>query len=350
VSDTISVVAKVSICIPTYNGARYLEACLESVLCQTYKNIEILAVDDGSADGTLDILEHYAVNDHRIRLIRNEHNLGLVGNWNRCIELARGEWIKFVFQDDLIAPECLERMLQAARPDSSLVFCRRDFIFEEGTTQSTRDAYLAGKALVKRLFPDSSTITARQFSELVLNNMERNLIGEPSVVMLHKRVFKEFGNFNPHLIVSCDTEYWIRVGIHTGVIPVADNLASFRVHGNSVSAQSLLQRDYRTNVLDGLVMLHEVVFNSRYEPLREVAANLSVDLTQQFRSKALWAYGLAKRAAGDVANPDSSLLREWQDVAVHFRGLSTVPLRYSLLRQWRILVGRYRTLLGLGRG
>lgn len=338
---------KVTIAIPTFNGEKYLEECLKSVLSQTFRNFEVLIIDDHSTDGTLIIAQEFAKQDSRIRVLRNENNLGLVGNWNRCVKLSKGEWIKFVFQDDLIAPECLERMLHAARPDSSLVFCHRDFIFEEGTTQSTRDAYHAVKALVARLFPDSSPVTARQFSELVLNNMERNLIGEPTVVMLHKRVFQEFGDFNPHLIVSCDTEYWIRVGIHTGVIPVAENLASFRVHGDSVSARSLLQRDYRMNVLDGLAMLHEAVFDSRYAPLREVATDLSVNLTQKFRSKALWAYGLAKRAARDGANPDSSLLMEWQDVAVHFKGLSTVPLRYSLLRQWRIFVGRCRALLGL---
>lgn len=341
--------SKVSICIPTYNGARYLEACLDSVLSQTYKDIEILVVDDGSTDTTPEILERYAVRDQRIRLVHNEHNLGLVGNWNRCIELARGEWIKFVFQDDLISPECLELMLHAARPDSSLVFCRRDFIFEEGTPQSKRKSYLEGKSLVERLFHDSTPVTARQLSELALNHMGRNFIGEPTVVMLHKRVFQEFGDFNPHLIVSCDTEYWIRVGIHTGVIPVPENLASFRVHSDSVSGRSFLLRDYRMNVLDGLAMLHEAVFNPRYAPLREVAADLSVDLTQQFRSKALWAYGLAKRAAGNGANPDSSLLREWQEVAAHFRHISSTPLQYSLLRKWRIFVGRCRALLGLER-
>ncbi|CAG9932790.1 glycosyltransferase family 2 protein [Candidatus Nitrotoga arctica] len=337
----------ISICIPTYNGEKYLAQCLDSVRAQTYSDFEVLVVDDCSSDTTFEIASEYATRDSRIRVLRNERNLGLVHNWNHCIELTQGEWIKFVFQDDLIAPTCLERMLHAVQPDSVLVFCRREFIFEEGTTQSILDYYLAEKALVERLFPNSTPVTARQFSELVLNNLGRNLIGEPSVVMLHKRVFQEFGNFNSHLIVSCDLEYWVRVGIHAGVVPVPEYLASFRVHGASVSARSLLQRNYRMNVLDGLVLFHEAVFNSRYAPLREVAAYLSVNLAQQFRSKALWAYGLAKRAARNGTNPDGSLLNEWQDVAIHFKGLSSVPLRYSLLRQWHLIVWHCRTLLGL---
>ena len=104
---------RVSVCIPTYNGALYLQECMESILGQTFVGIEILAVDDRSSDKTRAILDSFAKRDARVRILSNARNLGLVGNWNRCIELAQGEWIKFVFQDDWIAPECLERMLDA---------------------------------------------------------------------------------------------------------------------------------------------------------------------------------------------------------------------------------------------
>lgn len=339
----------VSICVPTYNGGQYLTECLESIQAQSWRDFEVLILDDCSTDNTKAIALDFASMDERFKVISNAANLGLVGNWNRCVELARGAWIKFVFQDDLIAPACLERMVAAARPDSSLVFCRRDFIFEEGTTPSVRVAYLGGKSLVERLFPDSTPVSARRFSEMVLDNMERNLIGEPTVVMLHRRVFQQFGGFNPHLIVSCDTEYWIRVGIHTGVVPVPEALASFRVHGGSVSAQSLAKREYRMNVLDGLAMLHELVFNPAYQPLREAAADSGVDLMGQFRSKALWAYGLAKLAERDEEHPDGALLREWDEIATHFKGLSPIPLRYSVLRQGRWFRDQVRSLLGLKR-
>jgi len=169
----------------------------------------------------------------------------------------------------------------------------------------------------------------------------------PTVVMLHRRLFQQFGGFNPHLIVSCDTEYWIRVGIHTGVVPVPEVLASFRVHGDSVSAQSLAKREYRMNVLDELAVLHEVVFNPAYQPIREVAAESGIDLTRQFRKKALWAYGLAKRAERDEKHPDNSLMNEWKEVAPHFKGLSPIPLRYSVQRQGRLLKYQLRSLLGL---
>src|SRR3982751_3050681 len=90
---------RVTVCVPMYNGERYLAECIESILAQTYTDFQLLLVDDCSTDATRSIAESYAAADSRVRLIVNHTNLGLVGNWNRCIELATGEWIKFVFQD-----------------------------------------------------------------------------------------------------------------------------------------------------------------------------------------------------------------------------------------------------------
>jgi hypothetical protein len=123
-------------------------------------------------------------------------------------------------------------------------------------------------------------------------------------------------------------------------------LASFRAHGESVSARSLAQREYRVNVLDGLAMLHEAVFNPAYEPLRAVAKEMSIDLGRGLQSKALWAYGIASRAARDPVNPDPSLLRQWNEVAHHFIGLRSIPPSYRSQRRWQWIVNRYRALAG----
>jgi len=105
----------VSICVPAYKGAAFLEECLSSALAQTYGDFELLVVDDDSPDATLEIAQQYASHDARVRVVRNPNNLGLVGNWNECVRLSRGEWIKFLFQDDLLEPQCLEQMLAVAR-------------------------------------------------------------------------------------------------------------------------------------------------------------------------------------------------------------------------------------------
>src|SRR5215468_6023153 len=101
---TVFMRPKVSVCIPTYNGAAYLSECLESVMRQTFAAIEILIVDDGSSDSSASIAQQYTRADKRIRLFVNKKHLGLVSNWNHRVDLASREWIKFVFQDDILAP------------------------------------------------------------------------------------------------------------------------------------------------------------------------------------------------------------------------------------------------------
>ncbi len=98
-------------------------------------------MDDASTDGTRELAAGYAARDARVTIVRNERNRGLVGNWNHCAAIARGEWIKFVFQDDLLAPSCVERLLAAARGGCPLVSCARDFIFEPGVHPESRASF-----------------------------------------------------------------------------------------------------------------------------------------------------------------------------------------------------------------
>jgi glycosyltransferase involved in cell wall biosynthesis len=300
---------KVSILIPTYNGARYIEACLDSVLSQTYKDIEILVVDDGSTDATFEILERYAANDQRIRLVRNEHNLGLVGNWNRCIELAQGEWIKFVFQDDWIEPECLEAMLDATKLNGSIVACQRNFAFGEGVSESTRQHYLNFPTL-SSLFSDTAMISAEAYSEAVMDHFAINFVGEPTAVMLHRSVFKKFKLFNPRLIQLCDFEFWTRIAVHTGIAYVPQPLATFRVHKDSTSAKNVEQNNYGIT-LDILSILHDFVFLPTYAPLRLIAMNRNqpFDLLQELGERTRGTLWLAIDAANRLGDP--SLLQEW---------------------------------------
>src|SRR5262249_24131117 len=115
--------ARVTVCIPTYNGASYIGQSIESVLRQTYGNLEILVGDDANRCETAAIVRQYARKDSRIRIVINEVNLGLVSNWNRCVELATSDWIKFVLQDDLIEPECVAKMIDVPAAASPLRVC-----------------------------------------------------------------------------------------------------------------------------------------------------------------------------------------------------------------------------------
>ena len=92
---------RVSICIPTYRGAAYLAATLDSVLAQSYSNFELWILDDNSPDDTQTIVARYT--DPRIKYVRNTQNLGPEGNWNKCMDLAQGKYFKLLPHDDLLA-------------------------------------------------------------------------------------------------------------------------------------------------------------------------------------------------------------------------------------------------------
>lgn len=99
--------ALVSVCIPTYNSAEYIEDTVKSILNQTYQNLELVIIDDCSMDNTVELVKGIA--DSRIKLYENEHNLGMVGNWNRCLEMASGEYIKLICADDMIEQNAIEK-------------------------------------------------------------------------------------------------------------------------------------------------------------------------------------------------------------------------------------------------
>jgi glycosyltransferase involved in cell wall biosynthesis len=111
----------VSIGMPVYNGERYLEAAVESVLAQTYPNWELVVSDNASTDATEGMLRAYAERDPRIRYYRNAANIGPVPNFNRVFELSHGRYFKWLGVDDTCEPTYLERCLEILGADPSTV-------------------------------------------------------------------------------------------------------------------------------------------------------------------------------------------------------------------------------------
>jgi glycosyltransferase involved in cell wall biosynthesis len=120
----------VSVVLGTYNGEAYLEEQLCSVLSQTWNSLEIIAIDDGSTDRTVEILRQYAARDQRIRIVINERNLGFVRNFEKGCRLASGTYIALCDQDDWWFPEKIEKMV-AAIGDHPMVYCDSDLCGEQ---------------------------------------------------------------------------------------------------------------------------------------------------------------------------------------------------------------------------
>ena len=98
---------KISVIIPVYNVEKYLAECIESILNQTFNDIEILIIDDCSTDNSYKIMEEYAKKDSRIVLYHNENNVGVSKTRNIGLDNAKGEYIAFVDSDDYVAPDFL---------------------------------------------------------------------------------------------------------------------------------------------------------------------------------------------------------------------------------------------------
>lgn len=125
--------ALVSIVMPAYNCEKYVVEAINSILAQTYRNWELLVLDDGSKDNTLRIIEEFSQNDSRIKALPNGKNLGVSATRNIGIELASGEWIAFLDSDDMWKPEKLEKQFEIVEKEAAeFLFTGSSYINEEG--------------------------------------------------------------------------------------------------------------------------------------------------------------------------------------------------------------------------
>lgn len=150
---------KVSILIPVYNRENLIAECIQSALDQTYTDFEVVVVDNASDDETWEICQRFAAMDPRLRVFRNETNIGPVRNWKRCAEEATGEFSKILFSDDCLEPDCLSQMVpKLDDPVVALVYCA----VLMGATKE--------KAVLVYSNPESTRLSANRFVDLVARN------------------------------------------------------------------------------------------------------------------------------------------------------------------------------------
>lgn len=113
---------KVSIIIPVYNAEKYIFQCLDSIISQTYRELEIILVDDGSKDYSLDICRQFEQRDKRISVLLNKHNLGVSKAKNKALDLVKGEYVMFLDADDYVKEDFVEQMVNALN-SADIVAC-----------------------------------------------------------------------------------------------------------------------------------------------------------------------------------------------------------------------------------
>jgi glycosyltransferase involved in cell wall biosynthesis len=185
----------VSICIPTYNRAAMIGKAIESALDQTYRNIEVIVVDNASSDDTTSVVAAYK--DERLRYVRNDRNLGLFGNFNRCIDLAQGVYLHILHSDDYIDPDFTRRCVAFFLEHPSVVMTStRACAVRDGTV--TED--VGGMKDLVYSAPDGF--------RCLLGS--RSYISCPSVMVL-REVYREIGLFSLEYPYSSDFYQWLRI-------------------------------------------------------------------------------------------------------------------------------------------
>lgn len=290
----------VSVCIPLFNGELFLEECLQSIIDQSYQEIEILVVDDKSCDSSLEIVKKFQAKDFRIRLIVNDTNLGLVGNWNKCIDQAKGEWIKFQFQDDLMLPQTVEEMRAFAEAEKlNVVLTDRLYLKEGNEIHKNTKSHLSNIIKVKRpILPSELT------SVFVKHGFSCNFLGEPIVGICHKSIFSRYGNYDTTLNHIVDMEFWLRIGLNEPIGFIPEYLHQFRVHDMSQSAKNNPKGEVGVGAIDIVKILSKLKSNKNYLNFRKIMIGKDVE---EFHQRVLSAlvisngYNRLKKVIGEDA-------------------------------------------------
>jgi glycosyltransferase involved in cell wall biosynthesis len=239
----------VSICIPTYNAARYVEETIQSALNSTYANLEVIVSDDASTDNTLAVVED--LRDDRVRLFQNKANLGAPANWNRAMEKASGELVGLLNHDDLYGPFWLTLVAHVMERHPHIGWMATAFhiISERGQILS-----------VDQRLPDS-----REYSrdEAFLCIAKRGGMG-PGLIA-RRTILKEVGYYDEAIGPFADHDLCLRLASRYPLYYSSNpHHAAWRYHADNLTHQCL-HKDIGMRIIACLQMLSRV-FNNRDFP------------------------------------------------------------------------------------
>jgi GT2 family glycosyltransferase len=217
-----SIKGLVTIAIPVFNGENEIRYAIESVLSQDYQDFELLIIDDCSSDKTLEIAQSFS--DRRIRIFRNETNLGYQRNFDRCVAEASGEYLKILCHDDVLLAGTLQLQVNSLEKsvDKSVVLC----------TGLKRIVDPQGKQIFPHqgLFGNTRQISGRKAIQKCVK-AGRNLIGETSVVLAPTEAYRRAGNFRETYCL--DLDMWVRILLTGDVFFINAPMSDFRLTAQS---------------------------------------------------------------------------------------------------------------------
>lgn len=229
----------VSVIMPNYNHAKFLPHALAGILAQSYRPFEIIIIDDGSTDNSIEVLESFAEKHSLIQLFANEQNRGVVYTLNRGIDLAKGDYLLMAAADDYVLPEFLERSMKilACYPQAGLSICHSmvqkdsgEFVRQLSVFMANESCYFSSHELME-LGRTKGFSVGNQVNGVVVKKKALTEIGAPGSYLI------------PSLKSACDFFAMNVIGFRYGVCYVPKSLAIFRKTTGSYSSSCKTFRD-----------------------------------------------------------------------------------------------------------
>lgn len=263
----------VSVCLPTYNYASFLPRAVESVLNQTYGDLELIVYDDASSDNTVEVMQPY-LDDERVTFVAHRQNQGLFANFNQSIERAQGRYIKYLCADDWLDEQFLEKTVPLLEANEGLVMATVAHWlvdFDGDLIGDQRGPWGAGPRIAAS---EVAAALARW----------GNVVGMPTNTLIRRQALVDVGGFNAKYAPASDTHLWLKLLAHGDMGWVPEQLCSLRIHAahshsygpNPTEAVFLIWED--VNDLDGAPVTPSLAQSAlKYEGVHcalYVAANL----------------------------------------------------------------------------
>lgn len=214
---------KVTVLMPVYNGEKYLKEAIDSILSQSFKDFELLIINDGSSDNTENLLKSY--NDFRIRIIDNKTNKGLIYSLNLGIKESKGEFIARMDADDISYPDRLKIQYEFMKDNPDVCVCGTGF----------------------QSFGESNFIHSQNKQITIFNLIKNNPVAHPTVFIRKSILFKYNLEYSYDFFACEDYELWSRIILVSKIVNIPNILLKYRTHNTNVSKVFSIQQNENAN-------------------------------------------------------------------------------------------------------
>lgn len=233
-----------------------MQEALDSVKAQTYKNLEVIISDDDSKDKTLDICRKFQLEVDFPVFIYHHTPAGIGSNWNNCVQNANGEYIKFLFQDDILEAICIEEQVALLKKTKAVAACCKRTIIDSSSKVITHSDWVSKYGDLQKTidFKNRNFYVFGKKDLQKLTGLHYNIFGEPDTFLYHKSLFVKIGTFNENYRQILDLEYSYRILTKFPIVIQNKKLIRFRLHENQASAHNRGLLLAENNELQAFVM------------------------------------------------------------------------------------------------